>query len=186
MTNDHHCHGFVSCVHGRRAPRRFIALVSCPHQACAALARRLHAEVELQEGLKEPVVRDIPPEDLPPPPPPEPKKKKKKKEPEEPEEPPPPPVTWTLADGNRYSSIEPGDKLKCLVSRRDRLETGVEEARGAEAHAELIKQGEDLLKVLQVDCADEQVKEDERLRLEEEARSKAEKKAKKKAKKKKD
>lgn len=50
---------------------------------------------------------------------------------------------------------------------------------------ELTTQGTEVLKVIQTDFAEEQVKEDERLRLLEEARLKAEKKAKKGAKKKK-
>jgi hypothetical protein len=151
-----------------------------------------HVFHRLQLAVKDPAVRDIPVDELPPPPPEDPKKKKKKKKAEEEEEekePPPPPVIWTLADGSEYRLFIPddpetaGDLLRCLVSRRSRLEKALEAARAAEAHAELIGVGEELFKTLEAEEAEQQVFEDERLRIAEEARVKAEKKAKKKAKK---
>ena len=76
------------------------------------------------------------------------------------------------------------DQLVVGINERDAMQEALEAARAAEAHAELIGVGEELFKTLEAEEAEQQVFEDERLRIEEEARVKAEKKAKKKAKKK--
>lgn len=127
------------------------------------LARRMHAELELQKSMRAPGVQAVVDEEG---------------EPTEHE-------LFTLEDGSQYNSSIPGQKLVCYQKRVSRLEKAVAEAEEVGAFMQVQESGQEELKSLQKELKVEEANEEARLKAEEEARIKAEKKAKKKKKKKK-
>ena len=127
-----------------------------------SLAQRLHAEIDLGNGIAEPSIAAA-----------------VEKETGEPTD----LNVYTVFDGTVFDESIPGDKLKYLNFRHEKLTAAIEAGTSSGAFAELLQKAVEMEATLAVERSAEEEAEATRLEEEEKARLKAEKKKKKKKKK---